>query len=186
MLETAALLARATIRRMREGDAELVRSWRNSDRVRPSMINTHFITPDIHIQWVQSVLEEPTCEYWIFEYDHAPAGLVYFTHIDERAADCRWGFYLGATGLPRGIGTAMGYLALQHLFGTRGICRINADVLENNTASLAMHRKLGFRDFGDPDVTDDGRVIRHMQLLRQEWYLVSKSLINHPAEGVGT
>lgn len=146
MAPASSLLSRGSLRPMRLEDAALVLAWRNSERVRLAMLDSRIIEASSHMEWVARVLADATCLYWVFELDARPVGLVYFTQIDETAGVCRWGFYLGEPQLPKGSGTVLGLLALDRLFGSRAIHTVTADVLKSNGASLAMHRKLGFRE----------------------------------------
>nr|WP_312385853.1 UDP-2,4-diacetamido-2,4,6-trideoxy-beta-L-altropyranose hydrolase [Moraxella sp. CTOTU47579] len=60
-----------------------------------------------------------------------------------------WGFYLSPNSAKgQGLGFALGVLAIARIFNTTGIGKITAQVLAYNTASLALHRKLGFSETG--------------------------------------
>ena len=66
---------------------------------------------------------------------------------NEKAAS--WGFYLSPnTPKGQGLGFALGVLAIAQIFNTTDIGKITAQVLAYNTASLALHRKLGFSETG--------------------------------------
>ena len=60
-----------------------------------------------------------------------------------------WGFYLSPNSPKgQGFGFALGVLAIARIFNTTAIGKITAQVLAYNTASLALHRKLGFSETG--------------------------------------
>ena len=60
-----------------------------------------------------------------------------------------WGFYLSPNSAKgQGLGFALGVLAIAQIFNTTAIGKITAQVLAYNTASLALHRKLGFSETG--------------------------------------
>ncbi|HCC66486.1 MAG TPA: hypothetical protein DEP59_05775, partial [Moraxella sp.] len=60
-----------------------------------------------------------------------------------------WGFYLSPNSPKgQGLGFALGVLAIARIFNTTAIGKITAQVLAYNTASLALHRKLGFSETG--------------------------------------
>nr|WP_315265271.1 UDP-2,4-diacetamido-2,4,6-trideoxy-beta-L-altropyranose hydrolase [Moraxella osloensis] len=60
-----------------------------------------------------------------------------------------WGFYLSPNSPKgQGHGFALGVLAIAQIFNTTDIGKITAQVLAYNTASLALHRKLGFSETG--------------------------------------
>jgi UDP-4-amino-4,6-dideoxy-N-acetyl-beta-L-altrosamine N-acetyltransferase len=55
---------------------------------------------------------------------------------------------LGEPDLPPGTGTEMGRLALGFAFETLGIRKLCGEAFAFNRASVAFHRKLGFRQEG--------------------------------------
>lgn len=60
-----------------------------------------------------------------------------------------WGFYLSPNSAKgQGLGFALAVLAIARIFNTTDIGKITAQVLAYNTASLALHRKLGFSETG--------------------------------------
>ena len=61
-----------------------------------------------------------------------------------------WGFYL-APNSPKGqgLGYLLGVLAISYMFSQPNpVKAISAQVLDYNSASLALHRKLGFQETG--------------------------------------
>ena len=136
------------LRPITEADLELVRSWRNSDRVRVNMYTDHMITPEEHLRWFEKVKGGDTDLYLICEKEGTPVGVVYFNHIDRKQRDCEWGFYLGQTTAPKGTGTRMGITGLDFAFGPLGMRRVRGETFAFNTRGLAFHRRLGFVEVG--------------------------------------
>ncbi len=141
------------LRTLQAEDLELVLRWRNSDRVRLNMFSTHVITEDEHRNWYFN-LDYNTCRYLVFEYQQRPAGLVYFTEINQYNNRCSWGFYLGETDVPPGTGLLMGYLSMEYVFKILNIRKLCSQILSNNETSIKYHHKLGFKD--------EGRLIKYV------------------------
>ena len=122
--------------------AEMLR-WRNDAHVRRHVFEQDVIPKDVHSRWLDGILIDDTRAYFVFEQNGVACGIVGLTEIDRIAGSANWGFYT-APNAPKGSGTAMLRLALNHAFGPMGLRRINAEVLGFNTASLHLHDKLGF------------------------------------------
>lgn len=145
---------RFELRPMADSDLERVLAWRNSERVRSCMFSDELIALADHRAWWERAKTSSTSVHLIFEVDGVPMGVVNFTGIDRRNGRCSWGFYVGAEDAPRGTGTIMGILALDHAFESLGMRKICAEVIGFNTASLGYHRKLGF--------AQEGCLVRHV------------------------
>ena len=142
------------LRAMTESDLELVLVWRNQERIRLAMYTDHVISRDEHYAWFKRVTDEQKTQHFIFEYDSVPVGVINVVNVDMAANRCAWGFYVGAENLPDGTGSAMGFVALEHLFEVLGFRKVIGEVLADNDASLSYHRRLGF--------VEEGRFVEHV------------------------
>ncbi|GFO68503.1 UDP-4-amino-4,6-dideoxy-N-acetyl-beta-L-altrosami ne N-acetyltransferase [Geomonas limicola] len=142
------------LRPLAEGDLDLVLAWRNSDRVRACMYTDHLISEEEHRAWFRRSQEAPFPATLIFEYRGMPAGLKSFSQVDRTSNRCHWGFYLGAEDLPRGAGSAMGFLALEYIFERQGFRKLCAEAFAFNEGSVRYHTRLGF--------TQEGRFAAHV------------------------
>ncbi len=133
---------------------DLIREWRNSDRVRAGMYTDHIIGREEHEKWFSRVLVDPSVDYRVPCYRGRPVGLIAVTEIDLVNSTCFWGFYVGESGAPVGTGAAMEYLALEHMFAGRGIRKACCEVLSSNESVIRLHLKFGFRE--------EGRFIQHV------------------------
>ena len=61
---------------------------------------------------------------------------------------CDWGFYIGEQTAPKGLGTVLGYKALEYIFEQLKMRKVCAEVLDYNEASIHFHKKLGFIEEG--------------------------------------
>ena len=124
-------------------DMNLVLDMRNKEYVRKSMISQNTISSENHQKWFTEMLEDHTKAYFIFKVDKTPAGVIGFYDIsDERFAN--WSFYLESPSLPKGAGTNMCLLGLDKLFSDTNVLGIRTKILDNNVASMIIHKKLGF------------------------------------------
>ncbi|GLI38490.1 UDP-4-amino-4,6-dideoxy-N-acetyl-beta-L-altrosamine N-acetyltransferase [Geobacter hydrogenophilus] len=154
-------------------DLDKLLEWRNVERIRAFMYTDHIISPEEHAAWFERLGTNDTARTLIFEVDGRPLGVVNVTSIDRRNGTCHWGFYIGEADAPRGSGTALGYLGLDHIFGTLGIRKVIGEAFAFNEASIAFHRRLGFSQEGHfvQHVLKNGSYhdILSFALFREQW-----------------
>lgn len=136
-----------TLRPMQDSDLEMVLSWRNQPDVRKNMYTQQVISLEDHRHWWATTKAEQSCQYLIFEADGTAIGAVNFTEISRAHETAFWGFYTGPDA-PRGTGSRMELLALDHAFGTLALNKLSCEVLAFNTAVIALHTKFGFSEEG--------------------------------------
>jgi UDP-4-amino-4,6-dideoxy-N-acetyl-beta-L-altrosamine N-acetyltransferase len=134
------------IRPIEEKDIEIVLRWRNSERVRAVSVTDHIISESEHRKWFEKnkLCEDATT--LIFELSNTPIGLINFSQIDRNNFECFWGFYLGEEGSSRGIGTIMGFIALNYAFNELGMRTIKGEIFGFNRPGIAFHEKIGFTE----------------------------------------
>ena len=130
---------------MSADDIDTVREWRNRDHVKAYMFTDNDITKDKHKRWFNLTLLSDDVDYQIVEYLDKPIGLANAVKINKDSGNCYWGFYIGETNTPKGCGTILSFLMLDHLFNTHPIHTIYGEVFEFNAASLKLHEKFGFK-----------------------------------------
>lgn len=168
------------LRPITEVDLEKILVWRNSERIRMNMYTDHIITMEEHKAWFERQKQSKSSVYLIFALNGEPAGLVYFTDIDRKNGRSFWGFYLGEEDLPRGSGTALGWLGLDYAFDRLATRKLCGEVFAFNTSSINFHQKLGF--------VQEGRFLKHVlknggfedvisfALFREDWEKVREKL----------
>ena len=134
-----------TIRPVQKSDCDRVLHWRNQDHVREYMFSDGTISAQQHKEWFTRILDSDDSDYQILLFGERPIGLANATRIDQDKHQCHWGFYLGEADAPKGSGSAMARLMLDHLFKHYDIETIIGEVFSFNTASLKLHEKFGFQ-----------------------------------------
>ncbi|MCK3658639.1 hypothetical protein A4G18_07945 [Pasteurellaceae bacterium Pebbles2] len=174
------MMSKGYLREVVLDDARMILDWRNQDFVRNNMYNNNIIDYETHIQWLQKVLQDDTCKYFIYEKDSKPIGVVGFYNIDLNSRKASWAFYLGNE-KARGAGVEMENLALDYAFNTLQIRKLCCEVLSFNAAVIEFHKKFGFAVEGirKADYLRDGVFydIYQMALFRDD-YLDLLSLPN--------
>ena len=164
-IEFAQKFQHCQVRQATQADSQMIWQWRNHVDVRRWMFGQDEIALADHEKWYGKQLDRANVHLLIFEVAGEPMGLVNVTQMtvdkyqtlqlanthapnpNEKTAS--WGFYLSPNSPKgQGLGFALGVLAIAQIFNTTDIGKITAQVLAYNTASLALHRKLGFSETG--------------------------------------
>jgi UDP-4-amino-4,6-dideoxy-N-acetyl-beta-L-altrosamine N-acetyltransferase len=146
--------------------------WRNRPEVRKNMYTTHIISKDEHYKWYQKIKKDPTKIYFICMQNEDPAGVVYFTEINQSNRNAFWAFYSGNVGR-KGIGSQMEFLALNYAFENLDLNKLNCEVLAFNEPVIALHRKFGFKVegvFKQHHLTESGYVdVFRLAIFKSDW-----------------
>ena len=160
------------IRPIKLDDAELVLEWRNQEAVRINMYNHQIISLATHMKWFNSILQNESCHYFIYERNQIPLGVLAISDIDKNNQKASWAFYSGDI-TARGIGSEMEQLALDYAFNTLNLNKLCCEVLEFNHSVINFHRKFGFQIEGirRKDYYRDGKFydIYQLALLKDEY-----------------
>ena len=151
-------------------DLDRLRDWRNQEHIRRASFSQDIIQPDAHANWFARMLTRKDGVWAIYELSGTPIGHVNAIQTEANGHCWRWSFYIGATDAPPGEGSAMLTLMLRYLFEMRAAQTIEAIALSENLASLAIHRKLGFRETGSVDPAESkGLDARFFLLDNAQW-----------------
>lgn len=160
------------LRTIRDDELELMRSWRNAPAVRANMYTRHEISSSEHLAWWARTSQREDQRYFMYEKENKPLGIVGFTLIDLTNANCSWAFY-AAPDAPKGTGSRMEFLALEHVFNTMGLHKLYCEVLAFNAPVIKLHQKFGFQIEGvfrqHHHVEKEYVDIYRLGLLTHEW-----------------
>lgn len=129
-------------------DAEMLLEWRNHPGVREAMLSSHVIGIDEHLAWFERILAQDSLTHFVLELRNEPIGTVGFAKLDKDSRRAEWTFHIRPYDAPAGMGSIMGFLALDHFFSVMGMNKLVGEVLASNGRSLNLHRKLGFNEEG--------------------------------------
>jgi len=132
----------AQLRPATAADCHLIHTWRNHPSIRCMMFNPDPIPLPQHQTWFAAQLTNPNFKMYIYTLGNTPQGYGSLKRIAPN--EYEWGFYL-APDCPRGNGSILCTLLLQRAFGELGASTVHGQALRHNAASIALHRKLGFR-----------------------------------------
>lgn len=135
-----------SIRTVDDDDLPMILAWRNHPDIRRFMFTRHEITLNEHRNWFAKASQDVTRSLLIVEDKQQPIGYVQFTQVVEGGV-ADWGFYT-RPGAAKGTGSKLGIAALSHAFGILQLHKVCGQAIENNYASIAFHKRMGFRQEG--------------------------------------
>ena len=160
------------LRSIADVELELMRAWRNAPAVRANMYTQHEISHEEHLAWWVKTKNRADQKYFMYEMAGAPIGIAAFTRIEIQSQNSAWAFYASPTA-PRGTGSKMEFLMLEHAFGTLQLHKLYCEVLAFNTPVIKLHQKFGFKVegvFRDQHKVGDNFVDTYrLGILAAEW-----------------
>ena len=160
---------------------ELMLSWRNAPNVRANMYTRHEISPTEHLEWWERIKERRDQQYFMYVFQSTPLGVVAFNGIDFHSRNSSWAFY-AAPDAPKGTGSRMEFIALDHAFQAMGLHKLHCEVLAFNKPVIRLHQKFGFKIEGilreQHRVEESFIDIFRLGLLSSEWSQLREHMFN--------
>ena len=92
------------LRVIKNDELELMRSWRNQPDVRLNMYTSHLISVDEHLLWWERIKVANDQQYFMYERNARPLGIVAFNSINQSDRHSLWAFYTSPSA-PMGTGS---------------------------------------------------------------------------------
>ena len=161
-----------------------VRLLRNDPDIRAAMYTDHVISSEEHARWLSGLEGDRSRRVFVvLDPGERPVGVVSLSAIDPANGKADWGFYLSPQA-QGGLGTIVLFRLIDFAFGALGLEKLNGEALEGNTASLAVHRKLLFREEGfrrSQMLRRGSRLGVHLLgLTREDWRSGREGVLNTP------
>lgn len=132
------------LRAIKPQEVALMLSWRNAPSVRANMYTRHEISLSEHLAWWEMIQARADQQYFMYESNGIPLGIVAFNEIDRLNLNSSWAFY-ASVDAPKGTGSRMEYLALEHAFSSMRLHKLCCEVLAFNKPVIRLHEKFGFK-----------------------------------------
>lgn len=160
------------LRSIEPKELELMLSWRNAPNVRANMYTRHEISLTEHLAWWARIQGRSDQQYFMYELQDTPLGIVAFTGIDHSNQNSSWAFYASPEA-PKGTGSRMEFLALEYAFNELRLNKLCCEVLAFNSPVIKLHLKFGFKTEGvlrEKHMHDDSFIdIYRLGILAAEW-----------------
>jgi UDP-4-amino-4,6-dideoxy-N-acetyl-beta-L-altrosamine N-acetyltransferase len=156
-----------TFKKLDVDSIELLRNWRNTERISQNMLSTDHISEEQQQAWFKKIDADPAERYFVCYSSDTPVGMLCFNGITE--TDCEWGCYVGTDKLMPGFGLVFEAAALDYAFTVLGLKTLKANVLSHNTPALKMHKLFKYQDLGQvpTDIVRNGEELMMSQFVYQ-------------------
>jgi len=164
-----------TLRRLKEGDIELVREKRNSTTIQNTMFYREQITPEMQKKWFDSINNKNN-GYFIIEHERKKIGLIHGKNIDFKKRTCEGGIFIWDEKYIGGIIPSLASVMMNDwTFYMINFNAIYAKIMLNNLVAISYNKLIGYKPC-EAQNDDEGvqwmiltkeNYIRHMNLLRK-------------------
>ena len=167
------------LHQLTEDKIELVRNWRNSDKISRYMEFRDYITPEMQKRWFSKINETDNQFYFIIVADGKEVGLINIKNVD-------WNLRTGESGifiyddsyLHVGASYRAALCQRDFAFRTLHLNTLKAHILNTNSRSIKYNQKFGFVLSADEE-QKPLKECNQMYLLDKEDYFANKlNIIN--------
>ncbi len=149
---------------------EKVRLWRNTERIRRSMVNQHEISSKEHAKWLDTLKNSDSRKFWIVYVDQVPIGSVYLQDINYDDLSSEWGFYIGDERyLGHGLGKDILYKLLELVFEKMKLKVLITRVLSDNVQALSLYKKFNFIELDKLPYKND-ITLNLLRFSQEDWF----------------
>lgn len=133
-----------TLNRLQQKDIEMLRLWRNDEKIAERMFFRDIITSEMQQKWFNQ-LDVTKDFYFIIHYKNKPIGLTHLSNISEEEKSGSVGLFIHnenywGTHLPIQASLSL----LNFAFNHKKLENVTAKVLPNNKAAIRYNESLGF------------------------------------------
>ncbi len=137
-----------TLKPLEKKDIEMVREWRNSEKIKRYALNQNHISKEQQEAWFASLAQKED-EYFVIEQSETPIGLIWFNKRDEVVET---GFYIYDESKQNSL-TPYKIVTLFHdyLFNTKEFKKLTCKVMHDNPRAVRFNLSLGYKESASHD-----------------------------------
>lgn len=156
-------------------DTEMVLRWRNSAAVKQYFIYRKDITPEEHLNWLETKVQTGKVAQFIIclRENDLPIGSVYMQSIDHVHKNAEYGIFIGEEAARgKGCGSDAAKLAVQYAFEELQLHKLYLRVISDNQRAIRSYEHAGFVVEGvmRDEIFVDGKFcdVTRMAIIREE------------------
>ncbi|MDB4655752.1 GNAT family N-acetyltransferase [Flavobacteriales bacterium] len=140
-----------SLRSIRAEDLETVRTWRNSDLVRPYMFYQKIISQQDQKQWF-SKLNPLNNFYFIISHNDVQIGVCNIRDIDWKKGCCEGGIFVGEEKfLNSSVPIRAVLTACEYWFNFLTVDQVSISILQGNGVAVKFNKMLGAKEVSNSD-----------------------------------
>lgn len=153
---------------------ELLRNWRNAEKISRYMEYREYITPEMQQLWFASLSDERDF-YFMIEYRGNLVGMIHASGIDWEQGTGDAGLFIYEDRYLSTYTPVLASLCMVDLFfGVFSLEKLYAKVMGNNPVAERYNRSLGFK----PMKLIDGSAFRMFELKKDDYFAATDKLRN--------
>ncbi len=131
-------------------EKEMVRNWRNNEKIRKWMYNDNIITKDEHVNFINFLKNSKDKVYWLVKKEDSNiyVGVLNLVNISWRHRNAYLGIYTNPEQRIRGSGKIILSFILKIAFSFLNLHSLKLEVIENNEPAIRLYRNFGFQKEG--------------------------------------
>lgn len=163
---------------------EVVRRWRNSDKIRQCMLYRDEITPEMQERWYQKIATSQSDCFFLIVYHGRDVGLINVKDIDREARCGESGIFVWDDAcLHTGVALRATLCLYDYAFETLQLDRLVGHILSDNEASRRFHLKVGFRRCAELDICEADLQNQGYVLTREDYMACREQVAQRFAVG---
>jgi len=136
---------------------KMILSWRNDPQIKQWMYNSQNITMKEHLNFIKSLQNNPSKQYFLVKKDDTYIGVIDFTDISKESV------IIGVYKNPhiKGVGKLLMEIIITYSFKTLNVKTIYSEVFEDNLHACRLYKSYGFKPF-------NSKIINHKKVICME------------------
>jgi UDP-4-amino-4,6-dideoxy-N-acetyl-beta-L-altrosamine N-acetyltransferase len=132
----------------------MVLSWRNDANIRKWMYSSEIISKENHFDFVDSLKNRKTDQYFLVQDNEEDIGVIYFNKINYINSSCYFGFYGKPRSIIRGLGRILEEVSINYAFNDLKINKLKLEVFNDNMLVRNLHKKYNFKEVDKKNVNE--------------------------------
>lgn len=149
---------------------ELVRRWRNSDKIKKYMEYRNYISPEMQQKWFDKISATTNDFFFLIVVNDKEVGLINIKDIDWEKKKGESGIFIWDDScLHKGISYRAALCQRDFAFNILHLNYIEAHILNTNIRSIRYNKKFGF-ELNDSEKINSDKEVNQLYILTKESY----------------
>ena len=133
-------------------EKKIILEWRNNPNIKKWMYTQDDITPESHLNFIDSLKNSKEKLYFLVKKEDENIGVIYFTNLTKK--EVYFGLYANPTIKILGVGRILEELSIDFAFNSLNARKLKLEVFEDNIQVINLHRKYNFKKSGEKFVNN--------------------------------
>ena len=165
------------LEQLRQDKIELVRKWRNSDKIKKYMEYRDYISPEMQQKWFKKISNTTNDFFFIIIENNREVGLVNIKNVEWSKRTGEWGVFVWDDQcLHNGTAYRAALCLYDFAFNVLHLDNIEAHIMNNNIRSIKYHERFGY-EMVDNQIDISDKEVNQLYILTKEPYIKHKPIV---------